>query len=116
MRAALARYALPPGPPPPARQLCSFEGCDRDVRSRGLCNAHYLQAVRGRELRPVMTRLEAARYARAVRHGIAPRPVERQEEPAEPSAPGCRRCGLRGDHVCVGRASDYARSGEPSGG
>lgn len=33
--------------------MCSFDGCGRPIRSRGLCNAHSLQRQRGQALRPV---------------------------------------------------------------
>ena len=32
---------------------CSFEGCGRDVRSKGLCTGHYAQQSRGRQLTPL---------------------------------------------------------------
>ena len=32
---------------------CSFEGCGRPVKSRGLCSVHYRQRLHGQELRPV---------------------------------------------------------------
>jgi len=32
---------------------CWFPGCDKKVQSRGLCNGHYEQERRGKELRPL---------------------------------------------------------------
>ena len=33
--------------------LCKYEGCERDQRSRGLCNGHYTQQHKGEVLRPL---------------------------------------------------------------
>ena len=33
---------------------CSFEGCDKQVSVKGLCNGHYKQLNRGVELQPIM--------------------------------------------------------------
>jgi hypothetical protein len=33
---------------------CSFEPCDRETRSKGLCWAHYAQQRRGQPLRPLL--------------------------------------------------------------
>ena len=35
---------------------CKFEPCDREVRARGLCNAHYRQQHAGKELKPLLDR------------------------------------------------------------
>jgi hypothetical protein len=35
---------------------CSFEPCDREARSKGLCWAHYAQQRRGQPLRPLHNR------------------------------------------------------------
>lgn len=32
---------------------CAFKGCDKPARNLGLCGAHYQQAHKGQELRPV---------------------------------------------------------------
>lgn len=33
---------------------CSFEGCERPKRTKGLCRSHYLQVWRGKELSPLL--------------------------------------------------------------
>lgn len=33
--------------------MCSFDGCGRDTRAKGLCIAHYNQQNRGETLRPL---------------------------------------------------------------
>jgi hypothetical protein len=35
---------------------CTFEGCDGQQHSKGLCNAHYMQQYLGKELTPVIKR------------------------------------------------------------
>lgn len=35
---------------------CSFEGCDKPSRALGLCNGHYMQQYRNRELEPLAPR------------------------------------------------------------
>jgi hypothetical protein len=35
---------------------CSFEGCGRKVKARGLCEPHYNQFRRGKELKPLRVR------------------------------------------------------------
>lgn len=32
---------------------CSFPGCDKHTRAKGLCDGHYQQRLRGQELRPL---------------------------------------------------------------
>ncbi|UOF80472.1 endonuclease [Caudoviricetes sp.] len=39
---------------------CMFEGCDRPVDSRGLCQSHYLQKRRGGQLRPLQHQIHGA--------------------------------------------------------
>jgi hypothetical protein len=39
-------------------ESCTFEGCERPHRSRGLCRAHYSQQARGVSLTPIGTRPE----------------------------------------------------------
>lgn len=48
--------------PPPAAEpesgeknaeACSFEGCEKPVRSKGLCQGHYHQKHKGKELTPL---------------------------------------------------------------
>jgi hypothetical protein len=41
---------------PKVAQLCSFEGCDRPTRSKGLCEAHNRQLAKGHVLKPLMKR------------------------------------------------------------
>lgn len=38
------------------RSACSFEGCDRKARTRGLCDGHYGQWSRGKTLSPLRAR------------------------------------------------------------
>jgi hypothetical protein len=33
--------------------LCDFNECDRPIKARGFCPAHYLQYMRGKELKPL---------------------------------------------------------------
>lgn len=35
---------------------CSFDGCGRPVRAKGLCNPHYIQQERGKTLTPIRKR------------------------------------------------------------
>jgi len=39
-------------------ESCTFEGCERPHRSRGLCRAHYSQQARGVPLTPIGSRPE----------------------------------------------------------
>lgn len=34
---------------------CQFEGCDKPVKSRGLCSGHWQQQAEGLVLRPLLT-------------------------------------------------------------
>lgn len=34
-------------------EVCSFDGCEYPIQSKGLCNSHYAQMARGVQLRPV---------------------------------------------------------------
>ena len=49
----------PVATPPPAVEpekndaACSFEGCDKPSRSKGLCQGHYHQDRKGQELKPL---------------------------------------------------------------
>lgn len=36
---------------------CSFHGCGRTTRAKGLCNGHYVQRQKGKELAPLRTRM-----------------------------------------------------------
>lgn len=36
------------------RNTCTFDGCDRPSRKKGLCEGHYQQQRKGKELRPLM--------------------------------------------------------------
>lgn len=36
------------------RNTCTFDGCDRPSRKKGLCDSHYQQHRKGKELRPLM--------------------------------------------------------------
>jgi hypothetical protein len=38
------------------KRTCTFASCTRDVRTKGLCHAHYNQASRGRALTPLKSR------------------------------------------------------------
>lgn len=38
-------------------RACAFEGCDRLIRARGLCAAHWTQQNRGQELRPLRSQI-----------------------------------------------------------
>lgn len=52
---------------------CSFSGgCDRPVRCKGLCHAHYRQHQRGRDLAPI-SRGGFARLTRDRQRAIASR-------------------------------------------
>lgn len=42
---------------------CSYRGCEREVRAKDLCFAHYLQRTRGQELRPLRPGKVRARCA-----------------------------------------------------
>ena len=35
---------------------CSFDGCGRPVRAKGLCNPHYIQQERGKSFTPIRKR------------------------------------------------------------
>ncbi len=37
-------------------EICSFEGCGRKKRAKGLCSSHYNMMTRGEELRPLFSR------------------------------------------------------------
>lgn len=39
---------------------CRFEGCLKPIKAKGLCNAHYLQARRGDDLKPARERRTVA--------------------------------------------------------
>lgn len=43
-------------------RTCSFDGCERASRTKGLCPAHYQQHWKGQELRPVHPRSLNARF------------------------------------------------------
>lgn len=36
--------------------MCTFEGCDKEVKARNLCAGHYMQWRQGRELSPLKSR------------------------------------------------------------
>lgn len=38
---------------PKIYETCTFEGCERPHRSRGLCRTHYSQKIRGETLKPI---------------------------------------------------------------
>lgn len=42
---------------------CSFEGCGRQAKSKGLCDPHRQQQLKGQELRPVRVTRVLARPA-----------------------------------------------------
>lgn len=37
----------------PVIKVCSFEGCERELMAKGLCDSHYAQQRRGKELAPL---------------------------------------------------------------
>jgi len=39
------------------KAACSFPGCGRSAKSKGLCNGHYAQRLRGQELTPLQRRI-----------------------------------------------------------
>src|SRR5690606_5922800 len=67
---------------PEAKGPCAFAGCPPPVKSRGMCNGHYMQTRRGAELRPVQPR----------RPGLACS-VDGCETPARDHASGEPLCG-----------------------
>lgn len=44
---------------------CSFEGCDKEPYSKGLCKGHYNQQNRGVELTPLRSRGQKVQSVRA---------------------------------------------------
>lgn len=53
------------------RGVCKFEGCDRPVKTRGLCGGHHQQQAAGRELRPLQQR-----WPRGLSCSICGKPAE----------------------------------------
>ncbi|MEY2668640.1 MAG: hypothetical protein RJA59_1278 [Pseudomonadota bacterium] len=61
------------------RRLCTFPGCDRFHRAKGLCNGHYRQLVEGRPLAPLdrpprPSRVVTVRVSPAVREALGEKP------------------------------------------
>lgn len=43
-------------------KVCSFPGCDKHTRAKGLCRGHYAQQRKGQELRPLRSRTLEGRF------------------------------------------------------
>ena len=121
---------------------CSFEGCERKMKARGLCNTHYEQQRRGLPLQPIVTVSNAGKVCsfprcgrrvtarglctghywqsknRAVLKPLRPR-RKKLEAPSSCSFPGCSReaqCkGLCGSHYNQKRRTGSLKPLRPLG-
>jgi hypothetical protein len=72
--------------------LCSFEGCTKLPRSKGMCSGHYNQQRIGKPLERLLTKSEAA-YRGAAKRTLGLMLVRETLEPT-PGPERCPRCWL----------------------
>jgi hypothetical protein len=84
------------------RETCSFPGCERGKQSAiGLCNGHWQQYKKGKELTPITPRAPRS-----------PNGVNRKDSPEPCTFPDCRNLQGGGHGLCPGHNAQRRKGKE----